>query len=95
MDIVETSQIIDNVNKEFNNINKDLTFRGYSKSATKSNNLLLLYQYVGNIFEFPNILSDINLFLFTLNGNKYNIYLINDLENQNLSIKIYITLNFE
>lgn len=95
MDIVETSKIIDIINKKFNNINTDLTFRGYSNGATKSNNLLLMYQYTGNVFEFPNILSDINLFLFTLNGNKYNIYLINDLENQKLSIKIYITLNFE
>lgn len=95
MDMLETSQIIDNINKEFNNINKDLTFQGYSNGATKSNNILLIYQFTGNIFEFPNVLSDINLFLFTLNGNKYNIYLINDLEKEKLSIKIYITLNFE
>lgn len=95
MDILETSKIIDNINKEFNNINKDLIFQGYSNGATKSNNILLIYQFTGNIFEFPNIVSDINLFLFTLNGNKYNIYLINEVVNQNLSVKIYITLNFE
>lgn len=95
MDIVETSQIIDIINKKFKNINTDLTFQGYSNGATKSNNILLIYQFTGNIFEFSNILRDINLFLFTLNGNKYNIYLINDLENQKLSVKIYITLNFE
>jgi len=95
MDIVETSRIIDIINKKFNNINTDLTFQGYSNSANKDTNLLLIYQYVGNIFNFSNVLSDINLFLFTLNGNKYNIYLINDVENQKLSIKIYITLNFK
>lgn len=95
MDILETSQIIDIINKKFNNINTDLTFQGYSNGATKSNNILLIYQFTGNIFQFSNVLSDINLFLFTLNGNKYNIYLINGLENQKLSIKIYITLNFE
>lgn len=96
MDIVETSRIIDIINKKLNNINLDLTFRGYSNSANKDTNLLLIYQYTGDIFKFPNVLSDINnLFLFILNGNKYNIYLINDLENQRLSIKIYITLNFE
>lgn len=95
MDILETSKIIDNVNKKFNNINPDLTFQGYSNSIHKNNNLLLMYQFTGNVFEFPNILSDINLFLFTLNGDKYNIYVINDLENQKLSIKIYITLNFK
>lgn len=86
------NQIIKNINKEFQTL---LTFRGYSTSANKSNNLLLIYQYTGEIFNFPNVLSDINLFLFRLNGNKYNIYLINDLENQKLSITIYITLNFE
>lgn len=96
MDIVETSRIIDIINKKLNNINLDLTFRGYSNSANKDTNLLLIYQYTGDIFKFPNVLSDINnLFFFILNGNKYNIYLINDLENQRLSIKIYITLNFE
>lgn len=95
MDIVETSRIIDIINKKLNNINLDLTFRGYSNSANKDTNLLLIYQYTGDIFKFPNVLSDINNLLFILNGNKYNIYLINDLENQRLSIKIYITLNFE
>lgn len=95
MDIVETSRIIDIINKKLNNINLDLTFRGYSNGANKDTNLLLMYQYTGDIFKFSNVLRDINLFLFTLNGNKYNIYLINDLENQRLSIKIYITLNFE
>lgn len=96
MDIVETSRIIDIINKKLNNISLDLTFRGYSNGANKDTNLLLIYQYTGDIFKFPNVLSDINnLFLFILNGNKYNIYLINDLENQRLSIKIYITLNFE
>lgn len=95
MDIVETSRIIDIINKKFNNINTDLTFRGYSNSANKDTHILLIYQYTGDIFKFPNVLSDINLFLFTLNENKYNIYLINDLENQKLSIKIYITLNFD
>lgn len=96
MDIVETSRIIDIINKKLNNINLDLTFRGYSNSANKDTNLLLIYQYTGDIFKFPKVLSDINnLFLFILNGDKYNIYLINDLENQRLSIKIYITLNFE
>lgn len=95
MDIVETSRIIDIINKKLNNISLDLTFRGYSNGANKDTNLLLIYQYTGDIFKFPNVLSDINnLFLF-INGNKYNIYLINDLENQRLSIKIYITLNFE
>lgn len=95
MDIVETSRIIDIINKKFKNINTDLTFKGYSNGANKNTNILLIYQYTGNIFNFSNVLSDINLFLFPLNGNKYNIYLINDLENQKLSIKIYITLNFE
>ena len=95
MDIVETSRIIDIINKKLNNINLDLTFRGYSNSANKDTNLLLIYQYTGDIFKFPNVLSDINNLFFILNGNKYNIYLINDLENQRLSIKIYITLNFE
>lgn len=95
MDIVETSRIIDIINKKLNTINTDLTFQGYSNGANKDTNLLLMYQFTGNIFKFPNVLSDINLFLFTLNGNKYNIYLINDLEKENLSIKIYITLNFE
>lgn len=93
MDIVETSRIIDIINKKFKNINTDLTFKGYSNGANKDTNLLLIYQFTGNIFKFPNVLSDINLFLFTLNGNKYNIYF--DLEKEKLSIKIYITLNFE
>lgn len=92
---MDINQIINNINQKFNNINTDLTFQGYSNSATKSDNLLLMYQFTGNIFKFPDVLSDINLFLFTLNGNKYNIYLINDIVNQNLSVKIYITLNFE
>lgn len=95
MDIVETSQIVDIINKKFSYINTDLTFQGYSNSANKDTNLLLIYRYIGDIFKFPNILRDINLFLFTLNGNKYNIYLINDLENQKLSITIYVTLNME
>lgn len=85
-------QIIESINKEFQTL---LTFQGYSTSANKSNNLLLIYQYTGEIKNFPNVLSDINLFLFRLNGNKYNIYLINDLENQKLSITIYITVNME
>lgn len=85
-------QIIESINKEFQTL---LTFQGYSTSANKSNNLLLIYQYTGKIKNFPNVLSDINLFLFRLNGNKYNIYLINDLENQKLSITIYITVNME
>lgn len=95
MDIVETSRIIDIINKKFNNINTDLTFQGYSNSANKDTNILLIYKYVGNIFEFLNLLNDIERVLLTLNGNKYNIYLSNDLENQKLSIKIYITLNFD
>lgn len=85
-------QIIESINKEFQTL---LTFQGYSTSANKSNNLLLIYQYTGEIKNFPNVLSDINLFLFRLNGNKYNIYLINDLENQKLSITIYITVKKE
>lgn len=96
MDIVETSQIIDIINKKFNNINdKDLTFQGYSNSANKDTNLLLIYQYTGNMFKFPNLLSDIERVLLILNENKYNIYLINGLKNQKLSITLYITLNFE
>lgn len=96
MDIVETSQIIDIINKKFNNINdKDLlTFQGYSNSANKDTNLLLIYQYSGNMFKFPNLLKDIEKVLFVLNGNKYNIYLINGLKNQKLNITLYITLNF-
>lgn len=96
MDIIETSQIIDIINKKLSNINdKDLTFQGYSNSANKDTNLLLIYQYTGNMFRFPNLLSDIEKVLFILNGNKYNLYLINGLENQKLSITLYITLNFE
>lgn len=96
MDIVETSQIIDIINKKFSYINdKDLTLQGYSNSANKDTNLLLIYQYTGNMFKFPNLLNDIERVLLILNGNKYNIYLINDVVNQNLSVKIYITLNFE
>ena len=96
MDIVETSHIIDIINKKLSNINdKDLTFQGYSNSANKDTNLLLIYQYTGNMFKFPNVLKDIEKVLFILNENKYNIYLMNDLINQNLGVKIYITLNFE
>lgn len=95
MDIVETSQIIDIINKKFNHINdKNLTLQGYSNSANKDTNLLLIYQYSGNMFKFPNLLKDIEKVLFVLNGNKYNIYLINGLKNQKLSITLYITLNF-
>lgn len=95
MDIVETSQIIDIINKKFNHINdKNLTLQGYSNSANKDTNLLLIYQYSGNMFKFLNLLKDIEKVLFVLNGNKYNIYLINGLKNQKLSITLYITLNF-
>lgn len=95
MDKININQIIDNINKEFNNINKDLTLKSCINSANNKNNLLLIYQFTGNIFKFPDILSDINLFLFTLNGNKYNIYLLNDLINQKLGVTFYITLDME
>ena len=95
---MDINQTIENINKEFSSISKDLTLKGYINSVNKSTNLLLIYQFTGNIFEMPNIyiLSDIDSFLFRLlNGNKYDIYLDNDIVNQNLSAKIYITLNFE
>lgn len=95
MDIIETSQIIDIINKKFSYISTDLALKGYSNSANKDTNILVIYQYTGDPSEFPNILSDIEKVLLILNGNKYNIYLMNGLENQTLSITLYITLNFE
>lgn len=92
---IETSQLIENINKEFSDISKDLTLKGCINSVNKSTHLLLIYQYTGNIFKIPTVLSDINLFLFRLNGNKYNLYSMNDLINQKLGVTFYIILNME